>query len=653
MTAKSIEAGRAYVRTDADLNPLDKKLKQIESRFKNLGSKLSSAGGGLAKIGAGATAIGASILAPIAAATQKFTEFGDSIQKLGIRTGTGSEFLSELGFAAEQSGTNLQQVGAALFRFSRRVANATTETGPAVRALKELGIEAKSFSKLSTEDKFLQAADALSKMDDEARAAQLGFELFGDNFRQIKPLIDEGADGINRLRKEARELGVTLSQDDANAAADLGDALNRVTRSVQAAFIKVGAAVAGPLTTFANAASKITATVAQWVDKNRALVQQIAAVGITIAAVGTAVTAAGLALIGMGAAIASVGTIAGTAFAAVGMAISIATSPITLAVAAIAGIGYAVLKATGSLSVLGNMFGQVGETATTAWGGIVAAVSSGDLQTAGEIAFTALEVAWLQVTTRIREVWNRVADFFVNTWLSAVESIVQAGAAIYFGISRHFDMLGTALQASFDMAATYIVGTIDAIQTQIAKAIIKAQEFFGLFSAEQSQQVQSTLDSDLARRGAARQSGLDGRNSDRVAGLASREADRRQNAEQFGSIVADQFQRRRSQVDRSGLSSAQGRLADLQRKLAEQSEAAKRAAVAQTDSQAAQNAAASQGAAAAAMSSTSAGSVGTFVAGVAGRIAGGGTSMEDLATQQLSKLDSIDNRLREQNDVEE
>ncbi|MCA9132939.1 MAG: hypothetical protein KDA45_07280 [Planctomycetales bacterium] len=588
--SRGIEAGNAFVRVDADLSPLAKKLRQIDQKFKDLGAKISNVGKSLAAVGAGTSAMGAAILAPISAAVSQFTSASD--------------------------------------------------------ALADIGLDAKRLRTLSPEDQFQAVADGLSAIDDASRRGAVAQAIFGRSGRQLRPMLSS----LREIRQEARDLGLVLKKDDTDAAAKLADAFNRIKRTIGGAFLQVGAAVAEPLLQALNVITQITAKANHWMAANRELIKTIAGIGVGLVVAGAAVTALGFTLMGVGATIASIGTIASTAFAAVGAAIAVATSPVTLAVAGIAAIGYVALEATGGLAKLSEMFGQLGTTATTAWGGIVAAISSGDFQSAGEIAFTALEVAWLTVTTKMQSVWSGVADFFKNVWLNSVESIVHIGADIYFGISKYFDQLAVALQGAFDTAFVYITGAIDSIQTSIAKAIVQAQEFFGLFSEAQSAQIQRSLDDDLARRASGRQSGLDGRASGRQSGLEQRDAARRATASDFSSIVSEDFDRRRSNtaVDSSGLSDAQRRLAALQAKLQEQSAAAvAKVAKAQAGDQLAQRAGQSQMAAESALRSTSSGSVGSFVSGVASQIAGGGQSkLEDLGQSQLSMLESIDGRLR-------
>lgn len=648
--AQNIKAGNAYVRVDADLNPLKKSLAQIDDVFKSAGARISKIGAGLAGIGAGASAIGASALGSITALSQRFAGLGDELSKARDRTGIAASSLSELGYAAAQSGSDLATVEKSVAKMQKGITEATAGSKTMAEAFASIGLSAADLARLSPEQQFLAVGKAIGAIPGPTARAAKAMQIFGKSGTQLLPLL---ISDIEALRQEARDLGVVISDQDATNATNLGDAFDRVKKSLGGIATQLGAAIAVPFANIANTIASIIGRVSQWVAANRSVVQTVAAVAAGLVAAGGIATGVGIAIIGLGATIASIGTIASAAFAAVGTAIGILTSPITLAVAGIAAVGFIALRATDSLTVLSEMFGSLGTTATTAWQGIVAAISSGDLETAGQIAFTALEVAWLTVTTSIQEVWARVADFFKNVWLDVVQSIVDLGANIYFGIASQFDKLSTALINGFDTAFVYIIGAIDGIQTAIAKAVIQAQEFFGLFSADQSIQIQQSLDDDLQRRSQGRDRSLGQRSGERAAGAASRDTDRRQTAEDFGRIIAEDFDRRRSTttVDRSGITAAQSRLAELQGKLQSQSSAAvAKVAEAQQQTEKVKQADLAQQSAASALESTSAGSVGTFVSGVARQIVGGGSSkLEDLGQEQLGMLKSIDERLRESN----
>jgi hypothetical protein len=641
MASKSIEAGKAFVRVDADLNPLQKKLGQIDASFKAVGARIAKIGAGFAAVGAATTAIGSSALASITALSQRFAGLGDELSKARDRTGIAASSLSELGYAAEQSGTDLATVEKAVAKMQRGITEANAGSKSMAEAFQAIGLSTKKLAALNPEQQFLAVGEAISRIQDPTRRAAAAMDVFGKSGTQLLPLL---ISDIEALRKEARDLGVVISDDDAKNATNLGDAFDRVKKSLGGIATQLGAAIAVPFTKIANALASIVGKVSAWVAVNRDVVRTVAAVAGAMVVAGGLVTALGVTLIGLGATIASISTIASAAFAAVGTAIAVVTSPITLAVAGITAIGYMALQATGGITVLAGMFSKLGETATTAWGGIVAAIGSGDLQTAGQIAFTALEVGWLTITTKMQEVWKRVSDFFVNVWLNAVESIIQIGANIYFGVSTYFDKLTVALQDGFDVAGVYIIGIIDSIQTAISRAIIKAMELARLLSKDDAAGAIGILNEDAADRAAGRDRGLGQRMGGRAAGLGQRDAERRRDAEQFGDIVADDINRKRPGVDSSGLSAAQKRLEELKAKLASQSsDSQEKAAKAQTESAMMQRLNLAKLGLDNAIQGS--GSVGTFVGGIAGRIAGGGVT-DDAAQTTANNTTLMVDQLR-------
>ncbi len=654
MSAREIEAGRGFVRVFADLNPLDAGLKRLEAKMKSFGSGISSIGSRVAGVGAGVAAIGTSVLAPIAAATMRFANFGSTIKDTADRTGISAKSISELGYAAEQSGTDLETVEGATRKMQKGITSAAAGGGAMAKAFASIGLNAAQLAKLAPEQQFDMVAKAIGNVADPTQRAAKAMEIFGKSGVKLLPMIRD----MDALRQEARDLGISISDIDAANAEELGDAFSKFARVIGGIGNQIGAAIAAPLTKIINSVSAITAKASQWIAANQGIVQTIAAIAAGAVAVGAIIAGVGIAIVGVGATISALGAIIGgivatvtTVFGAVAAVIGALLSPIGLVVAAVVGLGvyitYAALSATGSLTKLSEMFGSLGGTAVEAWNGIVAAISTGDFETAGQIAFGAIEVAWLTVTGTIQQVWANVTDFFVNVWRSAVESIVQIGASIYFGIAKYFDQLSNALVAGFDIAVTYITGAIDGIQTAIAKAIIKAQEFFGFFGKDQSVQIQASLDSELKRRSDGRQKGLDSRSNERGQALDQRDQQRQATQQQFSTIVSEDFKRAKTKVQNPALSEAQKRLEELKLNLSTKAaEAQAKAAEAQKNpkSEAVANAQSS----AANLISESGGSTGTFVSGVSASIAGGGVSpLEDLGKQQLERLDSIDNRMRE------
>ncbi|TWT69360.1 hypothetical protein [Crateriforma conspicua] len=212
-----------------------------------LSSRLKSVSAGVVgivkRIGAVGTAVSAAAAAAGLASVKSFADFGDKIDKLSVRTRVSREALQELSFAAKLTGTNIDALAQAMFRASRRIGNAALGTGPAVRALKEIGIDAKSLAAKSPAEQFEKIAEAMEKIGNPNIRNQMGFEIFGDNFREIQPLFAAGAESIRKMRTEARELGLVLSGADISKAAMLSDQMAIANEQMRMSMVKLGASL--------------------------------------------------------------------------------------------------------------------------------------------------------------------------------------------------------------------------------------------------------------------------------------------------------------------------------------------------------------------------------------------------------------------------
>ena len=137
-------------------------------------------------------------------------------QKLGIST----KDVQELGYAARVSGVDAEQLQVGMQRLARNLDEARTKgTGDAADAFSRLGI--------SMADPMVKAgdlgetigllADKFSKMPDNATKTALAIELFGRSGTALIPMLNQGKAGIAAFRKEAEDLGIVISQDDAKA----------------------------------------------------------------------------------------------------------------------------------------------------------------------------------------------------------------------------------------------------------------------------------------------------------------------------------------------------------------------------------------------------------------------------------------------------
>src|SRR5512133_3006131 len=102
-TANGIRAGRAFVELFADDSKLARGLKNAQK-------KLEAFGSGIRHIGTRMMAAGGAVTAPLVAAAKAWADAGANLALMSARTGIGVEALSALSYAAEVTGTSLEDM---------------------------------------------------------------------------------------------------------------------------------------------------------------------------------------------------------------------------------------------------------------------------------------------------------------------------------------------------------------------------------------------------------------------------------------------------------------------------------------------------------------------------------------------------------------
>jgi hypothetical protein len=197
--------------------------------------------------------------AATAGAVLQFGRLGDEVQKMSIRTGFSTESLSELRFAMEQAGTSIQGFEVGVRRMSGFIEDAKDGLATSTDAMDKLGVSVDDLKGKSPEEAFFVLANAMAGIEDELTKAALAQDVFGRSGTQLLPLLAEGADGIEKLRQEARDLGIVMDQETANKAAKMQDAINSAKQSMNGLAISIGSTLAPAITLIAKTFSVLPA----------------------------------------------------------------------------------------------------------------------------------------------------------------------------------------------------------------------------------------------------------------------------------------------------------------------------------------------------------------------------------------------------------
>lgn len=171
---------------------------------------------------------GASV-AGLTAYAQRTIDATDQLGKLAIRLRATTEELSELQFVAERSGVATNTLNMGLQRMQRRLGEvASTGKGAAAPALERLGLDAEKLVQLPLSEQFETIADRLASVENAGERTALAMRFFDSEGVALLQTMEGGAAGIRAMRDEARALGVTITQNMADSAAEANDRMTNL-----------------------------------------------------------------------------------------------------------------------------------------------------------------------------------------------------------------------------------------------------------------------------------------------------------------------------------------------------------------------------------------------------------------------------------------
>ncbi len=179
-------------------------------------------------------------------------DLADNIGKTATQLGIGVEALQEFRFAADLAGVEAAKFDQALALLQKNAFDAATGSKEFADDFKKLGISVKDANGDLKDGPtlILEMADGIAALDNESEKVAIALSLMGRSGRQLLPLFTDGAKGIEAMRKEARELGFILGEEDVRAAEDAKDELTRFGRVVQGMKNQVFLAVLPSITQF-------------------------------------------------------------------------------------------------------------------------------------------------------------------------------------------------------------------------------------------------------------------------------------------------------------------------------------------------------------------------------------------------------------------
>ena len=206
------------IKITADTRQAEREIKKLESALEGINSVADGAATALAVITGAAAAMGFAILKTLDSAGQLI----DASKALGVSV----QSLQSLEHAAALAGVSADQLTGSLIRMSNNLGSGfAAGTGPAVDAMKKLGIPMREIMALRPDAQFARIADELNKMTNPAERNALAIDLLGKQ----GPRLLEVANNTANARKEMEALGLALSDIDVAALDMAGDSVDELT----------------------------------------------------------------------------------------------------------------------------------------------------------------------------------------------------------------------------------------------------------------------------------------------------------------------------------------------------------------------------------------------------------------------------------------
>jgi hypothetical protein len=465
METGKIKAGGAFVEISARTQGFMKSLNAASAKLKAWGQSVQQIGMKIAAVGAASAAL-------LASSLRVFVKDGDQLAKMSQRTGVAVEALSALGYAATQSGMSMEQLEQSMRFLQKQGGNASVES-------------------------LMKIADELAAIEDPSKRAAKAMEYFGRAGTAMLPMMADGGRGMRDLMERARELGLVMDGDAANAAVRFGDNMADVGKQVRKTFFEIGASLAPALEKFIVWFQKAMKSVIDWVRENRAMVTSAFAASLAVTAFGASLIALGVSLklagVGLGL-LATAGSAVVASMAAAKAAVLLLLTPVGALGAAVAGVSALIVKEskviTNALKWIGDRLREVGEEAKIAFDAVKSALANGDIGKAAAVFWAFIKLEWERGTAFLTDSWVAFRVGFLTSWNETTtmfaKMFVSAIGAIEIGLSK-------AKQGIQSFFSSWI--------SNAAEGIIEVERLLGIIDdAEANQRADMARDEGVAKR---------------------------------------------------------------------------------------------------------------------------------------------------------
>ena len=338
----SLRGGKAIQKFGNDSKEAENKLEGLNNISKGIGKAFLALG--TAVVGAGTA---------LAASSASAASYADNILTMSTVTGVSTDDLQAFNYAAELVDVSLETLTKSMAKNIKSMSTAADGSKTTSEAYEKLGVKITDANGnlRDGETVYWEAIDALGKMSNETERDAVAMELFGKSAQELNPLIEAGADKMQQLTKEAREVGAVMSEEALGSLGAFDDSMQRLKGSAGAAKNALGTVLLPVLQKVADVGTKKITEFTNELNKGDNAVEEFADTAGNVAETAIDMFAKGIAFVVKNAKplIATVGT-ATTVFATFSATMAIANT-VTATTTALKGLTAGVGLATKAQTV--------------------------------------------------------------------------------------------------------------------------------------------------------------------------------------------------------------------------------------------------------------------------------------------------------------
>lgn len=177
--------------------------------------------GGIKALGSAFVALGKQAFGAVQGVVDNASAISDNSKKAGVS----AEEYQKWTYAAGLAGVEQEKLTALMVKQQTSFANATDGAKTQAEAYEKLKINIQG---MTSGDAFNAVLRALAETKDETERNSIANDIFGKSYADLVPLLSEGADGMDKLKQEASDLGGVMTDETVEAGDKLGDTMDQV-----------------------------------------------------------------------------------------------------------------------------------------------------------------------------------------------------------------------------------------------------------------------------------------------------------------------------------------------------------------------------------------------------------------------------------------